>query len=126
VVVDVIGVGAGVHDRLRELHYRTVAFNAGSAASDRRRFVNARASAFWHLRKLLEAGEVALPHDVELWDELTGLRWSADSQGRVQLEAKDDLRDRIGRSPDKADSVAMCFWWSPGRVGPPQQHASYW
>ncbi|HEX6910088.1 MAG TPA: hypothetical protein VF142_06830 [Longimicrobium sp.] len=126
VVVDEVGVGGGLLDRLKEQHYHAVGFNGGRASRDRRKFVNLRAEAFWELRKLLEAGAVALPRDDQLWDELTALRWSVDSQGRVALEAKDALRDRIGRSPDKADAVAMCFWWRPGRAGVPEQRPVYW
>lgn len=125
-VVDEAGVGGGVFDRLKEQRYKCSGFNGGRAARDRRKFVNLRAEAFWELRKVLEAGAVALPRDDQLWDELTALRWSVDSQGRVALEAKDALRDRIGRSPDKADAVAMCFWWRPGRAGVPEQRPVYW
>ena len=52
---------------------------------------------------------MALPRDDKLWDELTSIRWKADSSGKVKLEGKDDLRGRLGRSPDRADAVTMCF-----------------
>jgi hypothetical protein len=44
-----------------------------------------------------------------------------DSQGRVALEAKDDLHERIDRSPDRADAVAMCYWYTHGRGHVPDQ-----
>jgi hypothetical protein len=46
------------------------------------------------------------------------MRWSIGLDGRIVIESKDELRARIGRSPDRADAVAMVFgsrepvrWW---------------
>ena len=54
-------------------------------------------------------GRVALPRDERLWDELVAIRWKTNSAGKIQLEPKDLLRQRLGRSPDRADAVAMAF-----------------
>lgn len=78
------------------------------------------------VRKLLEAGAIDLPRDYALWDELRATRWTVDSQGRVALEPKDHLRDRIGRSPDRADAVAMAFWYTHSRGHVPDQRVSHW
>jgi len=40
---------------------------------------------------------------------LTATRWQVNSAGKVVIEAKDALRERLGRSPDRADAVAMAF-----------------
>lgn len=106
-VVDEIGVGGGVLDRLKELGYRTDGFNAGSKAGDQDRFHNRRAEVFWALRERLEEGNIALPRDEQLYEELMATRWRPTPKGRVQLESKEDLKSRIGRSPDRADAVAM-------------------
>ena len=37
------------------------------------------------------------------------MRWSIRLDGKLQLEGKDELRARLGRSPDRADAVAMAF-----------------
>lgn len=120
VVVDENGVGGGVADRLREQDFRVVMFNGGHAPI-RPQFLNRRAEAYWHLRDLLEAGRIALPRDEKLFDELTALRWTLTSEGKVKLEAKDDLRKRIGRSPDRADASAMAFWTFEQPGGAPKQ-----
>ena len=119
VVVDEVGLGAGLLDRLTELGYRAEGFNGGRSpgwAEDRERFLNLRAEAFWTLRRLLEEGEIAIPPDEHLWDELTAIRWKLNSAGKIQIEPKDGLRQRLGRSPDRADAVAMCFYvWNRER-----------
>ena len=110
VTVDAVGLGSGVYDRLKEQDVRgLVEFNGARSATgdDSERFLNTRASSFWHLRSLLERGLIALPHDPELREELVATQWRISSSGRIQIEAKDDLRARLGRSPDKADALAM-------------------
>lgn len=110
VVVDTVGLGGGIHDRLEELRYETSSFNGGKSPRDGKRFLNARAEAFWELRERLEEGRIALPRDEKLFDELVAIRWKPTAQGRVQIEAKEDLKGRLGRSPDRADAVSMAFY----------------
>lgn len=118
VAVDTVGVGGGVLDRLeevrkqqpgvRELVGRVVSFNSSEKALRNDRFLNARASTYWYLRqRLQEEKNLALPPDDELREELLETRWSVNSSGRIKIEAKDDIRGRIGRSPDKADALAL-------------------
>lgn len=59
IVVDAVGVGGGVVDRLRELGYPVSAFNGGHRPGKGARFLNARAESYWELRKLLEDGSPA-------------------------------------------------------------------
>jgi hypothetical protein len=108
-VIDEIGIGAGVVDRLTELGYRIHAFNAARRAHNSLRFLNRRAEAFWLLRESLEAGEVALPNDELLFQELLATQWSVTSAGKIQIVAKEQLRNEIGRSPDRADAAVMGY-----------------
>jgi hypothetical protein len=122
--VDVVGIGAGVVDRLREQRYPVEAFNAaeGTRRKDRSGelgFSNVRSAAWWALRELLDpaTGEpVALPPDDLLIGDLTAPHWRVLSGGRIQIESKDDLRKRLGRSTDTGDAVAQAFW-SRNRIG---------
>ena len=108
--VDVVGVGAGVFDRLREQGASVSAFSSASRALDSTRFANARAEAFWHLREALEAGKLDLdPADEALAAQLGALRWRVDSSGRILIESKDAIRARGLPSPDRADAAAMAL-----------------
>lgn len=121
IVVDTVGLGAGVFDDLKRRTHPAIEFNGGQQATDHRRYSNRRAESFWTLRSLLEAGEIALPPDEDLAEELMAQRWVPTHSGTVQLIAKDEIRSTLGRSPDLADAVSML--WAPGlrepRSGPP-------
>lgn len=116
-VVDVIGIGAGVVDRLREQGHTVVAFNAGAGTKRRDRlgelgFQGMRAAAWWSLREQLDPAmepDIALPDDDELLGDLTAPKWRELSGGKIAIESKDDLRTRIGRSTDKGDAVIQAF-----------------
>lgn len=113
VVVDEIGVGAGVLDRLTEMGYRTEGFNAGKSAEtwdERERFANLRAASWWRLREMLEEGRIAIPPDEELFEELLAATWRPTPDGRIALPAKDQMRGLLGRSPDRADAVVMAAY----------------
>lgn len=117
-VVDVIGIGAGVVDRLREQRLSVAAFNASESTGKRDRsgelgFSNVRSAAWWTLRELLDPanGErVALPPDDLLTGDLTAPHWRVLSGGKVQVESKDDIRKRLGRSTDDGDAVVQALW----------------
>ena len=109
--VDVIGVGTSVYDCLRVSHPNTIAMNGaeGSDARDKTGqlgFVNSRAEWWWKMREALEPGsgqELALPPDRELLVDLCTPQWKVTARG-IQIEGKDDIIKRLGRSPDKGDS----------------------
>lgn len=115
--VDVIGVGAGVVDRLREDDYVVDAFNGSEKSvltdvSGEIGFLNRRAAAWWTMRELLDPAnglEVALPDDDGLIGDLVAPKWKITSGGKIQVESKDDIKKRIGRSPDKGDAVVLAF-----------------
>ncbi len=123
-VVDSIGVGAGVVDRLRELHESVLPYTGSAKTSARTRgrehgFVNVRAAAWWRLRELLDPSfepEVMLPADDLLLADLTAPTWTEQSgiPPRIKLETKEDLVARLGRSPDRGDAVVMAFWAASG------------
>lgn len=116
-IVDVVGVGAGVVDRLRELGCDVVAFNAGARcvwtdSSGEVGFADMRSWAWWHMRELLDPAngyDIALPPDDELVGDLTAPEWSETSAGRIRIESKESIRKRLGRSTDCGDAVVMAF-----------------
>ena len=128
VAIDSVGVGAGTVGRLREMGYRVRALNAGSRATGSadheasartgkgawgaENFGNLRAAIWWKLRRDLEQGHIALPDDRELFADLTTPTWFTRG-GRIFIEPKEEIRKRLGRSPDAGDAVAMWNWVRP-------------
>ena len=108
--VDVGGPGGGVADRLRELGYGEVQpVHFGGGAIDPQRFRNRRAEMFWKLREALEKGTVGLADDDEVQADLSALRYVFTAAGLIQVESKDEVRARLGRSPDRADALALAL-----------------
>lgn len=117
-IVDSIGIGSGVVGRLRELGKDVFGFNAGEGTdrvdnSGELGFLNKRSAAWWGLRELLDpssGSKIALPRDDGLLNELSSVRWKVTSAGKIMAEVKADVKQRIGVSTDKADSVIQAFW----------------
>lgn len=116
--VDVIGIGSGVFDRLRELKRPCSPINVGEAAKDGEHFENLRAELFWALRDRFREGNIdlsRLPREIydRLSGELTSIKFAYTSSGKLKLEAKADMKKRLGHSPDLADALALAYA-SPG------------
>ena len=107
VKVDDIGVGGGVTDNLKAAGLPVRGVNVGESAWEKDKFANQRAELAWHLRVVLEDGG-ALPADERLRSELTAFRYFVRS-GRLVIESKDELKKRLGRSPDLADALILAF-----------------
>jgi len=110
-IIDAVGLGAGVVDRVREMDnsIRVTEYIGGASAMEPDRFINLRAETWWKMRKMLENGEVCLPDEDELHAELTAPKYSIRSDQKIAIESKEDLKKRGFRSPDKADAVTMLF-----------------
>jgi hypothetical protein len=108
IVVDDVGVGGGLVDRLREVGgFQIVAFNGAGRARDHRDYPNARSEAWFHFADRLP--DLDLDDDEQLAADLVAPSYSIDSRGRRVVEAKDATKRRLGRSPDRADAVLMAF-----------------
>lgn len=113
--IDVGGVGAAVVDLCREADLNVVPVNFGSGVKRKDRtnllkFRNVRAFMYWSLREALdpETGDnIALPPDTELKADLCAPKWSMRLTG-IQVEDKSEIEERLGRSPDSGDAVALC------------------
>ncbi|MBQ7262742.1 MAG: hypothetical protein IJR14_03375 [Synergistaceae bacterium] len=110
--VDSIGIGQGVVDSLEEDGFDRVGVNVSERARDVERFADLRAELWWGLRERLdpEKGDgIALPRDDGLLSELASVRYKITGRGQVRVEPKDEMRKRLGRSPDLADAVVLAF-----------------
>ena len=114
--VDVIGIGASAVDHLEPLiGTRCVPINNAERSEEQdwtgtMGFANKRAEDWWRMRDILnpENGQqVELPPDKRLLADLTAPRYQLKANG-IQIESKEQLKKRIGRSPDDGDAVVMC------------------
>jgi hypothetical protein len=126
-VVDDTGVGGGVTDRAREQGVAVSAFVGAERAEHPERHANRRASTYWAMRSAFADGLVDIdPADVELAEQLVGLRTLYDSRGRLLIESKDAMRKRGVSSPDRADALCMTFarsLWRPVEAPSPADEA---
>lgn len=110
--MDIGASGAGVYDILidRGFSDRIKGVFFGAKAMNSERYVNKRAE-MWDnvLTYLSQALPVSLPPDELLFEDLTAVNKKYDPLGRLQLESKDDIKKRLGRSPDRADALALTF-----------------
>lgn len=123
--IDTIGEGAGVYSRCLEIDDKryiiSCKYSEGAKRFDRDlsditgqyKFVNMRAYLFWCVRDWLnpknETGAM-LPPDSQLAEEATEIRWYFRSDGKIIIEPKEDIKKRLGRSPDKFDALANTFY----------------
>lgn len=108
VFIDAGAMGAGVIDRLRQLGYSPTEVNFGGAAMEAERYANIRAEMYFKCRDWLEAGG-AIGQDADLKTELSAAEYRFTGNGRIILEGKDKIKERMGKSPDLADALALTF-----------------
>jgi len=113
--IDVGGVGSSPYDSLRAQDYAVIAVNFASKSrvrdrSGKLKMRNKRAESWWGMREALDpvyGDDIALPPDPEVLADLTAPRWKLTTQG-VQVESKEAIKKRIGRSTDCGDAVILC------------------
>lgn len=125
--VDAGGVGAGTINEAKRLGFRVQALHSGPGkiqlmdedkdteegqkkAANVERFGSRRSAFWWQLRMDLQRGKIALPPgDDELLLDLVALTWEV-KNGAIHVEKKEDVRERLGRSPNKGDACAYWNW----------------
>lgn len=117
-IIDVIGVGGGVFDRLREQDCQVEAFNASGHtdrldATGELGFNNTRSAAWYGLREQLDPSadsDICLPDDDMLLGDLSAPQWRITSGGKIAVESKEEIEKRLGRSTDDGDAAVESFW----------------
>jgi len=115
--MDVGGVGSSGYDHLKVIFENVNPVNFAEAStyrdkSGKLKMRNRRAELYWRMRDALDplGGEdVALPSDTELLADLCSARYKVSSAG-VLVEEKDEIKARIGRSPDAGEAVLLALW----------------
>jgi hypothetical protein len=120
--LDATGVGFGfVGDLRRRLpNVAIMPFIAAAMADDKKQFVNRRAEAHWYTREMMRKQLLDLSEmedDGTLIKELTSVRYKI-VKGKIQVEPKDEVRKRIGSSPDDADALHLAVLPPAGSGAP--------
>lgn len=130
--IDAAGVGASPVDYLNRNGYgqMVAAINFGAKADDSDRYFNKRAEMWGRMRDWIKDGGV-LDENAVLKEDLTAPEYTYSPLNQIKLEPKDDIKDRIGRSPDEADALALTFARivnerTEPRVRRYDQHAEPW
>jgi hypothetical protein len=115
------GYGGATYEHLLENNIPVTAYKGAAGVETRTKdrqlkFVNKRTEAYWRFREALDPSQeggskIALPDDPKLTADLTAPRFKVTTRG-IELESKEDVCKRLGRSTDRGDAVVMA--WSDG------------
>ncbi len=110
IVVDSIGVGAGVVDELYTWGRNIIPFNSSEKALDDKKYYNKRAEAWWECAQDFAQGNIGCNRmTVELRKDLCSPTYEL-RNGRILIEPKDRIKERLKRSPGKGDCYVMGIW----------------
>lgn len=112
--VDGVGVGAGTVNTLKEYGVSSRNVNIQGAAEpvdidQEEEFNNLRSQMYWTMRDDLRNGLIAIPEDQELIADLVTPKWFV-RNGKIVVESKEDIKKRLGRSPNKGDAAVYWNW----------------
>lgn len=109
IMVDSIGLGAGVADRLREQGFNVRDVNVAESAAMNPNAAKLRDELWLTCKDWLSSRAVHIPKHDELRQELVAPTYTFLSNGKVKVEGKADMKKRGVRSPDIADALCLTF-----------------
>lgn len=109
IIVDEIGVGGGVVDELHALGRRVISFNSAEKSVEEK-YYNKRAEAWWTVAQDFAQGNIGCSRmTLELRRDLCCPTYEF-RNGKILIEPKDKIKERLHRSPDKGDCYVMGVW----------------
>ena len=117
ILVDVIGLGAGVVDELLEVGLLVRAVNVAESPSTKGTYLNLRAELWFKVRDWLGGRDVRIPNDDILISELSSPIYKFNSAGKIKIESKEEMKKRGLPSPDRADALALTMASVPASFG---------
>jgi hypothetical protein len=109
-VIEELGMGVGCIETIEDMGYQDHVWgvNTGEGSSQPELYINLRNEMYGELKDWLE-GNVEIPNNSALTEDLLNIRRKPNSNGRLRLETKDEMRKRQLKSPDVADALALTF-----------------
>lgn len=108
ICIDVIGLGAGVVDRCKELKLPVVAVNVAESPAVGEQYARLRDELWFRARDWFHGRDVKMVEDEDLIGELTLPTFQVLSTGKKKVEGKDEIKKRAA-SPDRADAFCLTF-----------------
>lgn len=102
------GRGEGVIDRLRQLGHRVQEINFGGTPNVPAAYNNKRTEMWVQMAEWFRQGG-AIPNHPDLKSDLVVPTYDYDPSNKMRLESKDKIKERLGKSPDIADALALTF-----------------
>lgn len=111
VCIDAGGGGIGVYDRLNEQGFKNITLLVyfGAKANNEKSFLNRRAEMWFNLKEFLTDEKNYLVNDSQLIKQICSVEYFYNSNGKIQLEKKENVKKRLKQSPDGADAAALTF-----------------
>lgn len=121
--VDTIGVGHGAADRLEELRRegkhsaKVIRVNVSEKSTKPLKYMRLRDQIWWEIgHQMINEGVLDLHGlDDATVAQLLAPKYQLDSSGRINVEAKEETKLRLGRSPDDADALLLAFYKGSGQ-----------
>ena len=106
--VDIVGLGRGVYDRLRQMGYMVRPADA-RGKPENESYYNNRSQWYMKMRGYFESGIISIPaNERDLFDQLNAIDYKPEEKNRIM--SKDGIRKKLGGdSPDEADALALSF-----------------
>ena len=114
IFIDDIGIGRGVTDRLKEKGIKVNGVSVGSPPKDKTRYKNLKAEGSWNAKVWIEGGGKLQNKDS--FRQMAWIKYKVDTDKVLSIEPKDELKMRVGKSPDYADALILTFMPSAPRA----------
>ncbi len=111
VVIDDVGLGGGVTDRLAEQRNKPEAF-IGNEKANNELYENKRSEGFFRMAQMFERNEIKILPDNVLSEQLLSIRYKFKSDGKKSIVTKDEMRKDGIKSPDRADALMMAVYYT--------------
>jgi len=132
-IIDSIGIGAGVFDNTKALNQRegieVIAFNSARRDIENskkqiedyelgkirkeelpsEKYYNKRSQMWMEGAETIANNVFVMPRDEKLWQELLAVKYEF-RNGKMLIQDKSEIKDKIGRSTDDADAFLMMLY----------------
>jgi len=110
IAVDGIGIGVGIVDKLNELESPVLSVISSQRPTNdvmATKYTNLRTQIWFQGAEKIMDGKVQVPDEDTLCGDLSSLKYTFVSNGRMKAESKENVKQRLDRSPDEGDAFMM-------------------